>query len=92
MESNGSANLELVKTKGIHSESCSSAKVLFAYRGTEPLPTLGTFSVTVVLPSTNANCQEDFVVIKGDGRTLLGQETAEILDLLHIGPLEANML
>ena len=31
-----------------------------------------------------------FVVIKGDGRTLLGRETAEILELLHVGPLQAN--
>ena len=81
-----------LKTKRIHSESCSCAKVLFAYRGTEPLPTLGTFPATVVLPSTNANCQEDFVVIKGDGRTLLGQETAEIVDLLHVGPLQQTVL
>ena len=48
------------------------------------------FSATVVSPSTNANCQADFVVIKGDGHTLLGRETAEILELLHVGPLQAN--
>ena len=32
----------------------------------------------------------DFVVVKGDGRTLLGRETAELLNLLHIGPFQAN--
>ena len=64
--------------------------MLFAYGGTEPLPTLGMSSATVVSPSINTNCQADFVVIKGDGRTLLGPETAEILDLLHVGPLQAN--
>ena len=36
--------------------------------------TLGTFSATVISPSSNASCQADFVVIEGDGRTLLGQE------------------
>ena len=62
--------------------------MLFAYGGAEPLPTLGTFSATVVSPYTDTNCQADFVVIKG--RTLLGRETAKILDLLHVGPLQAN--
>ena len=32
----------------------------------------------------------DFVLGKGDGRTLLGRETAEVLSLLRIGPLLAN--
>ena len=49
-----------LKTKGIQCESRSSAKVLFAYGGTEPLPTLGTFSATVVSASANANCQAEF--------------------------------
>ena len=30
------------------------------------------------------------MVVKGDGRTLLGRETAEILNLLHIGPFLEN--
>ena len=64
--------------------------MLFAYGGTEPLPTLGTFSAAVVSPNTNANGQADFVVTKGNERTLLGRETLEILDSLHVGPLVAN--
>ena len=79
-----------LKAKGIQCESRYSAKVLFAYGGTEPLPTLGTFSATVVSPNSNASCQADFVVIEGDGRTLLGRETAEMLRLLHVGPLQVN--
>ena len=79
-----------LKRKGIQCKCRSSPKVLFAYGGTEPLPTLGTSSATVVSPSTNANCQAEFVVIKGGGHTLLGRETAEILELLHVGPLQAN--
>ena len=39
-------------------------------RITEPLRTLGTFTATVVSTSSNAECQADFVVIKGDGHTL----------------------
>ena len=53
--------------------------MLFAYGGTDPLPTLGTFSVTVVSPSS-----------VGDGRTPLGRETAEMLGLLHIGPFHSK--
>ena len=79
-----------LKAKGIQCESRNSAKVLFAYGGTEPLPTLGTFSATVISPSSNASCQADLVVIEGDGRTLLGRETAEVLSLLHVGLLQVK--
>ena len=30
------------------------------------------------------------MVVKGDGQTLLGRETTEILNLLHIGPFQMN--
>ena len=79
-----------LKAKGIQCESRNSAKVLFAYGGTEPLLTLGTFSVTVISPNSNASCQTDFVVIEGDGRTLLRWETAKMLSLLQVGPLQVN--
>ena len=32
----------------------------------------------------------DFVMVKGNGRTLLGRKTAEVLSLLRIGPFQAN--
>ena len=53
-----------LKAKGIQCESRNSAMVLFAYGGTEPLPTLGTFSATVISPSSNASCQADYVVVE----------------------------
>ena len=52
--------------------------------------TLGTFSARVVSTRSKAECQADFVVIKGAGRTLLGRETAETFGLLHVGPLQVN--
>lgn len=55
-----------------------------AYGTTEPLPTLG------VSTSSNAECQADFVVIKGDGHTLPWRGSAETLALLHVGPPQAN--
>ncbi|XP_068758051.1 uncharacterized protein [Montipora capricornis] len=86
----GQQTWEMLKLKGINCESRKSARELFAYGGTEPLPTLGTFTADVSLTGNNSGCRADFVVVKGDGRTLLGRETAEILNLLYVGPFQAN--
>ena len=50
------------------------------------------FSASVVSTGSNAECQADFVVIKGDGCTLLGWKTAKVLGLLHVGSLQANSM
>jgi len=71
-----------LEVSGIQCESRNSAKVLFAYEGTKPLPNLGTFSAAVASLSRNASCEADFVVIKGDGRTLLERETAGMLGFI----------
>ena len=86
----GQQTWETLKQKGIKCESRKSARELFAYGGTEPLPTLGTFTADVMLNGNSNGCRADVVVVKGDGRTLLGRETAEVLNLLHIGPFQAN--
>ena len=81
----------MLKKKGIKCESRKTARELYTYGSTEPLPTLGTFTADVVLAdNNNTGCTADFVVIEGEGRTLLGRETAEVLNLLFIGPLQAN--
>ena len=33
------------------------------------------------------NCRDEFIVIKGAGKPLLGKSTAEKLKVLHVGPL-----
>lgn len=86
----GQQTWELLKLKGIKCESRKAAKELFAYGSTEPLPTLGTFTADVMLAGSNVCCRADFVVVKGNGRTLLGRETAEVLSLLRVGPSQAN--
>ncbi|KAL9966531.1 hypothetical protein ACROYT_G024619 [Oculina patagonica] len=78
----GQQTWDLLKPKGIKCESRKAAKELFAYVGTEPLPTLGSFTADVMLAGSNVRCRTDFVVVKGNGRTLLGRETAELLSLL----------
>lgn len=80
----------MLKQKGIKFDSRKSAREFFAYGGTEPLPTLGTFTADVMLAGMENASKADFVVIKGDGRTLLGRETAEALRLLRIGPFQVN--
>ena len=86
----GQHTWEWLKQKGIECESRKSARELFAYGGTEPLPTLGTFTASVSLAGMENGSKADFVVVGGDGRTLLGRETAEALNLLRIGPFQAN--
>ena len=86
----GQQTWELLKQKGINCESRKSAKELFAYGGTEPLPTLGTFTADVTLAGFENGSNADFVVVEGDGRTLLGRETAEVLNLLRIGPFQTK--
>ena len=86
----GQRTWEMLKLKGIKCESRKSARQLFAYGGTEPLPTLGTFTADVMLTGNSNGCRADFVVVNGDARTLLGLEPTELLNLLHIGPFQAN--
>ena len=86
----GQQTWDLLKLKGIKCESRKAAKELFAYGSTELLPTLGTFTADVMLAGSNVRCGADFVVVKGNGRTLLGRETAEVLSLLRVGPSQAN--
>ena len=87
----GQQTWNMLKKKGIKCESRKTARELYAYGSTELLPTLGTFTADVVLAdNSNTGCTAYFVVIEGEGRTLLGRETAEVLNLLFIGPLQAN--
>ena len=58
---------EMLKLKGINYELCRSARELFAYGGTELLPTFGTFSADVSLTGNNSGCRADFVLVKGEG-------------------------
>ena len=79
-----------LKQRGIRCESRKSATTLYAYGGKEPLPTLGTFTADVILAGDETGCRADFVVVKGDGRTLLGRETGMDLDILRVGPVQGN--
>ena len=86
----GQPTWEILQLKGTNCELRKSARELFAYGGMEPALTLGTFTADVSLTGNNSGCRADVVAVKGYSRTLLGRETAEILNLLHIGPFQAN--
>ena len=40
----------------------------------------------LVCEDNGAECVDEFTVIKGTGRPLLGRKTAEKLNMLHVGP------
>ena len=63
-----------------------SDKKLFAYGQKEPLEVVGTFVAEVVCEDNGAECVDEFTVIKGTGRPLLGRKTAEKLNVLRVGP------
>ena len=67
----GKPTWEWLKSQRIQCKTRKDAKVLFAYGNTKPLPTLGTFTAHVMCTDTNATLEADFVVIDGDGKTLL---------------------
>ena len=63
----------------------SDTKV-FVYGQKEPLQVVGTFVEEVVCEINGVKCVDDeFTVIKGTGRPLLGRKTAEKLNLLRVG-------
>ena len=72
------------KQKIVCSSSAGSEKKLFAYGSDTPLPIVGEFSALV--KSGNEQVTATFIVIKGNGRSLLGKETAEVLKILKVGP------
>jgi transposase InsO family protein len=71
---------------------CSNRKderEIYAYGQSKPLKTLGTFTSMVRCDDTQTVSEESFVVIKGEGKSLLGRRTAERLGVLRIGPSES---
>ena len=85
----GKPTWKWLKTQKIDCKSRKDAKVLFAYGNTKPLPTLRTLTARVMCTDTNVTVEADFVIIDGDGRTLLCRDTAEKQNVLRIGPIHS---
>jgi transposase InsO family protein len=76
-----------LKKKNINCQSTKSAKKLFAYGQKEPIEVAGTFVAEIVCEASGEKSVDEFTVIKGAGKPLLGKSTAEKLKVLHVGPL-----
>eukprot|EP00795_Rhopilema_esculentum_P017886 gene17886-biopygen2051 len=63
----------------------SSKTKIFTYLGKEPLKLKGTFRAKA--EAFGKETQAKFYVTKGSGGALLGQKTAEKLDILRVGPV-----
>ena len=68
-----------MKQKHIRSESKVSDKKLFAYGQKEPMEIVGTFVAEIACEASGEGCVDEFTVIKGTGKPLLGRDTAEKL-------------
>ena len=49
----------------------------FAYGQKEPIEVIGTFVSEIVRGANGKTCVDEFTVVKGPGRSLLGRSTAE---------------
>ena len=75
-----------LKLKHIECESKKSDKKLFAYGQKEPIEVIGTFVAEIACADSGEVCVDEFTVIRGTGRPLLGRSTAEKLKVLRVGP------
>ena len=75
-----------LKQNHIECDSKKIDKKLFAYGQREPMEVIGTFAATIACTASGEECVDEFTVIKGTGKPLLGRSTAEKLKVLLVGP------
>ncbi|CAB3979614.1 Hypothetical predicted protein, partial [Paramuricea clavata] len=80
------ATWENLKQKGVKCESQKSEKKLFAYGQTDSIEVLGTFKSDIFCKDSRVSCVDEFTVVEGPGKVLLGKNTAEKLNVLRVGP------
>ena len=77
---------ESLKQKGVKCQSQKSEKKLFVYVHTKPIEVVGTFETEVYCEKSGEKCVDEFTVVEGHGKALLGKDTAEKLNVLRVGP------
>ena len=77
---------ENLNQNGVKCTSQKCSKKLFAYGQTEPIEVLGTFKAEIHCEDSAKSCLDEFTVVKGPGKPLLGKYTAEKLNVLRVGP------
>ena len=75
-----------LNNNNIDCQSTKSEKKMFAYGQKEPIEVAGTFVAEIVCKASGEKSIEEFTVIKGAGKPLLGKSTAEKLKVLPVGP------
>ena len=80
------ATWETLKTKRVKCQSRICEKKLFAYGQTKPIEVVGTFKSEIYCEKSGEMCVDEFTVIEGHGKALLGKDTAETLNVLRVGP------
>ena len=77
---------EVLKKKSVQCESKKSSKKLFVYGQKDPIEVIRTFVSEIVCKISGNRCVDEFTVVKGPERPLLGKNTAEKLGVLRVGP------
>ena len=72
-----------MKRQHVKCECKTSTKDIYAYGSQTPLKVIGMFTAKVTL--RQVTIEEDFYVIEGNGKPLLGRTTAEQLGVLRVG-------
>ena len=75
-----------LKQKHIKCESKVTSKKLFAYGLKEPVEVVGTFVAEIACETSGEECVDEFAVMKGTGKPLLGRCTAKKLNVLRVRP------
>ena len=70
------ATWESLKQKGVKCKSRKCEKKLFAYGPTKPIEVVGTFESEVHCEESGEKCVDEFTVVEGRGKALLGKDTA----------------
>ena len=58
------------------------------YGQKDPIDVVGTFTTEIICKANGAKCVDEFTVIKGNGKSILGKRTAERLKVLRVGPAD----
>ena len=82
---------EAMNKEGVQCDSKKSSKTLFAYGQKEPIEVFVTCVSEIVCGVNGKTCVDEFTVVEGPGRSLLGKGTAEKLKVLRVGPMKEEI-
>ena len=80
------ATWESLKQKGVKCKSRKCEKKLFAYGPTKPIEVVGTFESEIHCEESGEKCVDEFTVVEGRDKALLGKDTAKKMNVLRVRP------